>query len=333
MLTVGQECPPLIDIIDSDWVSGIRAMTFTANGECVVGGGGGQVGVWRMEDGKRMATMVAPDVRSLAVSKDGRWIAAGTYSGYVFVWDAKTFGKVFFAKPFRQLLGVDFSPDSTRLVTASTPSSVWDVAARKQVLTLDHEGWVIAAKYSLQGNRIATATRESIRVWDSNDGRVLVDIPVKVTPLFNNGLLWSDNHLLVVSDSTIKEFEASTGSTVSEWSVPNTDDTSCIALQQHGGTIACSTNNTVAFWDTSTHARLGLIQHPQVIYSIALSPDDRFLVIGGNSGKITIRSLYRITVSIVCFWIMADLNNFLVRSSFQTAFNPVVLSTSHFPGT
>ena len=197
----------------------------------------------------------------------------------------------------------------TRLVVGKNDyrigPSIWDVRTRKKVLTLK-QGTTVA-KYSPQGDRIATATNDSVRVWDSNNGHLLVHIPVKVTPFLNTGLLWLNNHLFVVSGSTIKQVEASTGSTVSEWPVPR----SCIALPQHGKFIAYSTNDTVTFWDTSTHAQLGLIQHPQVI-SVAFSPDDRFLAIGGNRGKITIRSLYRIAVSIVSLQIMAYLNNFLV---------------------
>ena len=279
-------------------------MAFAANGEYIVDGGV-EVGVWQVEDGKQMATLAAGGwVWSLAVSKDGRRIAAGT-KGDAIVWDAKTFEKVFLHKEDSDAItGVDFSPDATRLLTASTnhTATILDVAARKKVLTLDHEDWVVAAKYSPRGDRIATATRapESVRVWDSSDGRLLVDIPVKVTPKYNAGLLWSNNHLFVVSDSAIKQFEASTGSTVTEWVVPDADHWSCIALPKHGEFIAYSTNDsTVTIWNASTHARVGLIQHTQRIYSIALSPDDQFLATGEEGGKITVRSLPRITVSIV----------------------------------
>jgi WD40 repeat protein len=291
MLTVIQERSPLIEI---DGGSEIKAVMFTVNGEYIVGGGDDGLRVWRAKDGKRMATMAARDVNCLAVSKDGRWIASGTYEGELFMWDAKTFKNVLtHQEDDDDLFGVDFSPDSTRLLigSESCTATVWDVATRKKLLSLDHEDWVIAAKYSPQGNRIATATRESVRVWDSNDGRLLVDIPVKVTPYWHSGLLWFNNHLFVVSNSTIKQFEASTGSTVSEWSVPDTNNSSYITLPQHLEFIAYSTNDTVTFWDTSTHTRVGLIQHTQSIRSIALSPDNRFLVIGGNSGKIAITDL------------------------------------------
>ena len=81
MLTVGQEGPPLIEI-DAD--SDIWTVAFAVNGEYIVGGGDG-LGVWRVEDGTRMVTMKAWNVRSLAVSRDGRWIAAGTNNGHAFV--------------------------------------------------------------------------------------------------------------------------------------------------------------------------------------------------------------------------------------------------------
>lgn len=51
-------------------------MIFTSNGEYLVSGGDG-IQVWRVEDAKQIATMKARNVLCLAVSNDGRWIAAG----------------------------------------------------------------------------------------------------------------------------------------------------------------------------------------------------------------------------------------------------------------
>ena len=312
MLTVGKEGSALIDI---DVGSEIKAVAFTVDGEHIVGGGDGQVGVWRVTDGKEVGTMDARDVWCLAVAQDGRWIAGGTFDGHAFVWDAKTFEKVLthWVDP-DDILAVDFSPDSTRLLVASfnRTAAIWDVAAREQVLTLPHDSPVIAAKYSPQGDRIAVATDKSVRVWDSSDRRVLVDIAVNVVPLFNTGLLWSNNHLFVISGSTIRQFDASTGSAAAKWPVHQSNPLSCIARPQHRDFIAYSTNDTVMCWHASTHVQLCRIQHPQDISSIALSPDDRLLAIGGHGGKITIRCLYPIPVSIMFLWVLVDLNSFLV---------------------
>ena len=226
-------------------------MTFSGDGQYLLSGGVWGVQVWRVKDDKQMATLEAEDVESLAVSKDRRWIVAvGTGLADVFVWDTKTYEKVILRRDpgyNRTTRAVDFSPDSTRLVSASDnkPTSIWDPATRNKVQTLDHKGKVTlaAAKYSPQGDRIATATRESVRVWDTNDGRLLVHIPVTAT--INTGLFWSNNHLFVASDNKIKEFKASTGSVILEWSVANTNSTSSIDLPQHQEFVACSTKRTV----------------------------------------------------------------------------------------
>ena len=297
MLTVGQE-GSLLTKINSG--SNIRAVAFAADGGYLVSSGEGGVRVWRVEDGKQMATMEAKNVWCLAVSRDGRWIAVGTWDG-VFVWGAKTYETIFsHREDLNGINGVDFPPDSTRLVSVSDNSTatIWDIATRKRVQTLQHDGSVVAAKYSPQGDRIATATENSVRVWDSNNGRSLKHIPVTVIPWYNTGLLWSNNHLFVLSDRKIKQFEASTGSAISEWPVPESSLYSCIALPKHVEFIACSTKRTVIFWDTATHTQLGLIQHSQDS-SFALSPDGRFLAIGGEDGKITINSLSRIAVRIL----------------------------------
>jgi WD40 repeat protein len=270
-----------------------------------------------VEDGKQVATAKADSVLCLAVSKDGTQIAAGILYGGVFVWNAKTCEKVISHRDpdAYNINGVDFSPDSTRLVSASNngTATIWDIPTRERVQTLGRRDLVNlkAAKYSPQGDRIAIAARDSVRVYDSNNSHLLMNIPVTVTPWRNTGLLWYNNHIFVISDTKIKQLEASTGSVVSEWPVPNSNWNSCIVLSKYGKFIACSTQRSVTFWNTATHTQLGVIRHPQDIRSIAVSPDYRFLAIGGRDGKITIHSLSRIIVSILSRWIMVHMNNFL----------------------
>ena len=301
MLTVGQEDALIIEINSG---RDIQAVAFAANGEYLVSSGSEGVRVWQVEDGKQMATLdpELKGVECLAVSTDGRWIAVGATRGDVYVWDAKTYEKVFsHTEDLYNIYGVDFSPDLSCLVSASEShaATIWDIATNKRVQTLDHKWWVVAAKYAPQGDQIATATSRSVRVWNCNDGRLLMDITVTFTPFFNTGLLWFNDHLFVLSDRKIKQFEATTGSTVSEWPVPNTNPSLCITLPKHGKFIAYSTQRTITFWDTVTHSHLGLIHHPQNIDSIAVSPDDRFLATGDWDRKITIYSLSRISVSIL----------------------------------
>ena len=320
MLTIGQESSHPIEI---DAGSKAWAVTFSANGEYIVSGHNKEVRVWGVEDGKQLAKMETGAVNCVAVSNDGKWIAVGTLDG-VFVWDAATFRQAIRHSEDEDIDGVDFSPDSMRMVSSAYGNAiVWDLATRKQVQILRHQYYLRAAKYSPQGDRIATATDDgSVRLWDSNDGRLLVDIKGQVTPQYNAGLLWFNDHLLVVSDDKIKEFDAYTGSTVSESPIPKSNYLSCIALPKHRGFIAYSIDDTITFWDTSTHSQLALIQHPQVVRSIAFSPDVHFIAIGGEDGKITIKS---ITVSVLSCWIRH------IRATLRViGFHPMVSLTSNF---
>ena len=300
--------------IEIDVGSEVYVVTFSANGEYLLSGGQGGIRVWRVRDGKQVARMEAWAVVCLAVSKDGRWVAAGTLLGELFVWDAKTHKQVFKHEEDFAINGVDFSPDSSRLVTASDneTASTWDIPTHQRVQTLDHKSPLRAAKFSPLGDRIATASLDSTRVWDSKDGRLLVDIKVGVTPYYNSGLLWSNNRLIAISYGKIKEIDASTGLVVSQWPLAENDGHSCIALPKHWRFIAYSAKRSVTFWDTSSHTKFDHIQHPQDIRSIALSPDDNFIAVGGKRGKIVLRRFSRIVVSVLCLWIMVYMNNFVV---------------------
>ena len=78
MLTIRQEgsAPTEIDVGQD-----VEALTFTANGEHLVTGHAQEARVWRVKDGKQVARMETRNgVCSLAASKNGRWIAAGTWT-------------------------------------------------------------------------------------------------------------------------------------------------------------------------------------------------------------------------------------------------------------
>ena len=93
------------------------------------GGGWG-----RVKEGEQVATMKAKDsiVGSVAVSKDGRFIAAQSAED-VLVWDTTTYKQVFASDNGWDIWDVDFSLDSSRLVSADggeNTTTIWDIAAK-----------------------------------------------------------------------------------------------------------------------------------------------------------------------------------------------------------
>ena len=270
--------------------------TFSANGEYLLTGHYEGVRVWRVQDGKEMARLEM-NVNSLAVSKDDNWIAGTTWEGDVIIWDANTYIQKYQWRTDSEIVfGLDFSSDATRLIVASDDITaiIWDLATGNEAQRLVHERAVYAAKYSPEGDRIATATWDEVRVWDSEDGRLLYDIQVAQCDIA--GLVWGYNLLLVTAKDKVWKIK---GTTVSEWSIPQRRGTSRTALQNHGEFVVSATRRGVRFWDISTHTERPPIQHSQNIQSITLSPDDQFIAITGKDGKITMKRLSHISVSIV----------------------------------
>ena len=283
----------------------VKAMTFSSSGEYIFSGCDEGVQVWRVEERERTAMMNTKSssyVLCLALSKDGKLIAAGGYS-VVNVWDTETHEQILEHElASSEVNAVDFSPDASRLLWAwAKEVAIWDMGTGKQLQTLNHDVEVRAAKYSPQGDHIATGTPNSVRVFDSSDGRLLQEIKVSVISYYNFSLLWSNrnNHLFVAANNKIREVKASTGSVVSECQVSDTGYGSRIALPKHEEFIVHSKGRTVCFWDTATHTQLGVIQHTEEIRSIALSPDDRFIALGSENGKISLESLSHINVGIM----------------------------------
>ena len=76
-----------------------------------------------------------------------------------------------FRGPNRFVNSAAFSPDGTRVVTASSDKTarIWDAATAKEIAALrGHDDTVYCAAFSPDGSRIITASRDgTARIWDA----------------------------------------------------------------------------------------------------------------------------------------------------------------------
>src|SRR5262249_27010671 len=125
----------------------------------------------------KLVTMAAPmltPVQAAALSRDGRYIAAGMET-VVVLWDTAV------GRPVRTLVGhqkpvtsVAFSPDGKQLrsVSAEPTALLWDTGAGGQVRTFKgHKGTVTSVAFSPDATRVLTGSADRTAIlWNAQAG-------------------------------------------------------------------------------------------------------------------------------------------------------------------
>jgi RNA polymerase sigma factor (sigma-70 family) len=180
-------------------------------------------------------------VHSVAVSRDGKVLAAGGYNGTVRLWETET------GKPLtrwqalsREVLTLTFAPDGKTLAVAGFDHAItlWDPATGTRLLP--HQGHTSVVQHALftpDGRRVVSVGRDlTIRIWDAAAGREL--------------------HVLRGHK---------------EW-------IGCAAISPDGRTLASGSGGDIRLWDVATgKERLDLARQDGHIASLAFSPDGKLL--------------------------------------------------------
>ena len=195
---------------------------------------------------------------------------------------------------------VDVSPDSRKIASGSIDSTVcvWLLSTGQRLLgPWVHDNTVYTVKFSPDGRFIATATLRSILIYDSQIGNLVVNVSIGVSFSLNHSLAWSSNgkHLFAVSPGKITRLDATTGITLSQWSVHG-DKYNRIAVANDGAFITASSDSSVSFWDATTHKQIGSVtEHTGKVECMVISTNNDVVI--GSDEKITLRNFCNILPS------------------------------------
>ncbi len=156
----------------TSWVNGL---SFNASGTLLASAGSDNtVRLWTGDTLAEQAvfTVKEGEVRSVALSPDGKRVAAGIRYGHVRVWDVETKKELFSVKSHEgETWAVSFTPDGKVLCSGggdwNRPGEVrlWDTASWKEQAVLKHTNEVLCLAVSPDGKRLVAGG------WD---GRVLL---------------------------------------------------------------------------------------------------------------------------------------------------------------
>jgi WD40 repeat protein len=194
-----------------------------------------------------------------------------------------------------EVLSACFSPDSTRVVTASQDKTaqVWDASTGQPIGDpMRHDGPVNSASFSPDGRQVVTASSDgTARLWDSSTGQPIGE-PMHHDDEVYSASFSSDGTRIVTAsaDKTARLWDAHTGKPIGE----PLHLESCVnsASFSPDGTrviTACGAKGDTEFYAQIWDARAGRpmgepMRHEAAVVSASFSPDGTLVVTASSDG-------------------------------------------------
>lgn len=156
---------------------GMKSLRFTADGTRLVAESATKVVVWDIGDRKE-PILLEHDARVdfATFNRDGTRLLTAAQDGKARIWEAAS-GKELVQFAHRSVFTSPvFSPDETRVVTASdNTAQIWDSVTGAKLVGVNHDDWILGAAFNSDGTRLVTASKDSTaRIWDATTGRELM---------------------------------------------------------------------------------------------------------------------------------------------------------------
>jgi WD40 repeat protein/uncharacterized caspase-like protein len=242
-----------------------EAVAFSPDGQCILTANiGPKVFLREAATGRERQSFegYSDGVNATAISPDGRYILTAVGNA-AHLWEVASGQEIRrFAGHDAVVASVAFSPDGKFVITGSfdRTARIWEVATARMVHRLDHADTVFAVAFSPSGKLVLTGCWDhTARLWNAETG-------LQVGPPFVHG-----EAVYAVAYSPDDRYFM-TGSGDSPW------------FQFSGGPKKDDLDNYARLWDTTTGREVRRFPHKFPVYAIAISPDGRRAVTGGEDG-------------------------------------------------
>jgi len=244
-------------------------------------------------------------VFSVALSPDGKLLAAGNRDGSILLWDVehrRQSGEPLRGDSSASVVSVAFSPDGKTLAAGSADRTIilWDVPGhrRRGAPLLGHRNYVTSVSFSPDGKTLASADldRKSILLWDVERQRLSGTL---TTDDESVGLGWR----VVFSPDGSKIASAGNSSNVTVWDLGKRRVIStfehrslisieCVAFSPDGTLLAAGGDavdeGPIVLWNMASRRAWRLRGHKDAVKTLAFSPDGKTLASGSADRTIIV---------------------------------------------
>jgi WD40 repeat protein len=305
--------PPFLQIDPGGHKAKINDIVFTPDGRSLVSVSDDKlIRVWKIspgiETGRTERTLRGQigeghegKIYAMALSPDGRWLAAGGFMGNTEYQDAIRLYDFPTGKLVALLSGhtnvvfsLAFSPDSRYLVSGSGDSNaiLWDVKRKRRLHTLaGHTDHIYAVAFTPDSKRVVTGSYDhSLRLWQVPNGKLLATLKGHSGKVRSVAISPQDGTIASGSlDHTIRLWNGQTGRFIKILANQGTQ-VSSLSFSPDGRYLLSGVSGSSPFHCHIYSLSTGKEQftykgHDNIVLATAISPDGQWAATGGGSNN------------------------------------------------
>ena len=262
------------------------------------GGGGPVEVVFQPKSYRLIHSLPEPGAAGVvAVSPDGKRLAAGTEQSTIKIWDAATGSQLATLRGHNsRVSSLSFSADGSRLASGSWDGTakVWDVGAGRALHSLFHNKDVTSVALSSGGGKLAAGTADkTITLWDLRTEVRLANLRGhKRNP---QGLAFSPNGGLLAS--------VSAENAVRLWRLPfegGRDElrgldlgATAVSFSPDSRLVAAAGSGRAKVWNVQSKQKVADLRAPGWLHALIPAPSGNFLLLGATPDSLKLWDVAR----------------------------------------